>query len=53
MENMNDAKYLNEHLETLLRQLEMLEAVPGLQIESAEKPKVMMERGVECRRLIG
>ena len=39
MENMNDAKYLEEHLNMLLKQLDSLEAVPGLQIESAEKPK--------------
>lgn len=53
MENMNDAKYLNAQLGTLMRQLEALEDVPGLQIESAEKPKVMMAGGVECRRRIG
>lgn len=53
MENMNDAKYLNLQLGTLMRQLEALEAVPGLQIESAERPKVMMAGAVEGRRRIG
>ena len=40
MENMNDAKYLNDHVSILLQQLESLEAVPGLQIESGLNPKV-------------
>ena len=52
MENMNDAKYLNLQLGTLMRQLDALEAVPGLQIESAERPKVMMAEEVEGRRRI-
>ena len=53
MENMNDDKYLNQQLGTLMRQLNALEAVPGLQIESAERPKVMMAGEVEGRRRIG
>ena len=40
MENMNDQKYLSENLEILLKQLHSLEAVPGLQIESALHQKV-------------
>ena len=52
MENMNDAKYLEEHLNMLLKQLDSLEAVPGLQIESAEKPKVVVEQQCECRHRI-
>lgn len=40
MENMNDTKYLNDHVSILLQQLESLEAVPGLQIESGLHPKV-------------
>lgn len=40
MENMNNAKYLNDHIQLLLQQLEGLEAVPGLQIESSLNPKV-------------
>lgn len=40
MENMNDANYLNDHVSILLQQLESLEAVPGLQIESGLHPKV-------------
>lgn len=53
MENMNDSKYLNEHLVMLLRQLDALEAVPGLQIENSEKPKVRMRSGVQGRRPTG
>ena len=43
MENMNSQKYLDEHLSLLLNQLQNLEAVPGLQIESALHRKVMNE----------
>jgi singapore isolate B (sub-type 7) whole genome shotgun sequence assembly, scaffold_26 len=39
MENMNTKNYLDEHLHMLLDQLQSLEAVPGLQIESAFHPK--------------
>lgn len=39
MENMNTKSYLEEHLHRLLDQLQNLEAVPGLQIESALHPK--------------
>ena len=47
MENMNNAKYLNDHIQLLLQQLEALEAVPGLQIESSLNPKVGVRRGSE------
>lgn len=40
MENMNDMKYLNDHLDILLKQLHSLEAVPGLAIESGLYHKV-------------
>ena len=39
MENMNTQAYLDEHLQKLLHQLQTLEAVPGLQIESSVNPK--------------
>lgn len=42
MENMNDMKYLNDHLDILLKQLHSLEAVPGLAIESGLYHKVRM-----------
>ena len=47
MENMNNAKYLNDHIQLLLQQLEALEAVPGLQIESSLNPEVGVRRGSE------
>ena len=47
MENMNNAKYLNDHIQLLLQQLEALEAVPGLHIESSQNPKVGVRRGSE------
>lgn len=40
MENQNDAAYLDKHLSTLLEQLNSLEAVPGLAIESGVQHKV-------------
>ena len=36
MENMNTKNYLDEHLHMLLDQLQSLEAVPGLQIETLD-----------------
>ena len=51
MENMNTQAYLDEHLQKLLHQLQTLEAVPGLQIESSVNPKtpdrVKMEKPEE------
>ena len=40
MENRNEAAYLNENLNILLKQLNALEAVPGLAIESGLNQKV-------------
>lgn len=51
MENMNKQEYLNDHLTKLLNDLDNLEAVPGLQIESSCERKtpdrVKFEEGEE------
>lgn len=51
MENKNTQKDLTDNLNSLLQQLDSLEAVPGLQIESSTNRKtpdrVKMEEGEE------